>query len=82
MTSKVNCKRNTAYLEGGAAVRKNMEFDCPGPLVAAHQTVLVELLRDLERVHFQNKPAHLRTYEYDVLYPEVNTIPGPEIPFR
>jgi hypothetical protein len=48
-----------------------MKFESPGPLVTEHQTALVKLLLSLQKEYFPEKPANLRDYEYDVLYPEV-----------
>jgi len=58
-------------LGGNNAVRKEMKFESPGPLVTEHQTALVKLLLSLQKEYFPEKPANLRDYEYDVLYPEV-----------
>lgn len=70
LKKNIECTRNREYLEGGPAVRKTMRFERPGPLVLEHQTALAKLLGSLQQTHFASKPAHLRNYDYDVLYPE------------
>lgn len=70
ITEKVECNRQKAYFTGDVKNRKAMKFSSPGPLIISHQSQLADMLESLQKIHFPNKPSHLKNYEYDVLYPE------------
>ena len=72
MTEKENCTRHKTYLQGDSSIRRKMKFCSPGPLVQKDQETLVNFIADLSKTYLINKPKQLKSYEYDVLYPEVN----------
>jgi hypothetical protein len=72
MTEKENCPRHKNYLQGDSSIRRKMKFCSPGPLVQKDQEMLVNFILDLSKTYLGNKPKNLKSYEYDVLYPEVN----------
>ncbi len=62
-------KRHKKYVKADINVKKEMKFSSPGPLIIEHQKDLVSILNNLQKEYLPNKPT--KTYEYDVLYPEV-----------
>lgn len=70
LENTVKCKRHTAYIKGTPLERKDMRFCSPGPLIPEHQKVIAEILINLSTTYYPDKASHLKTYEYDVLYPE------------
>ena len=72
MTETENCARHKNYVQGDIFIRRKMKFCSPGPLVQKDQETLVNFIIDLSKTYLVNKPKQLKSYEYDVLYPEVN----------
>ncbi len=70
---KIDCKRHKNYLKGDNRARKEMKFSSPGPLVLEDQQELVRIINDVTKNYYKDKPENLRDYDYDVLYPEVNS---------
>ena len=71
LTNTIECKRHQKYIKADMSLRKEMRFSSPGPLIDEHQKQLAKQLEELQLAHYPNKPAYLKHYEYDVLYPEV-----------
>lgn len=42
----------------------------PGPLVHEDQLVVANMVNELSRLNFKQKPDNLPNYEHDILYPE------------
>jgi hypothetical protein len=47
-----------------------MKFCSPGPLIDEHQLNLATFVIEISNHYYEDKPCHLTSYEYDVLYPE------------
>jgi hypothetical protein len=47
-----------------------MEQQSPGPLIDQHQQEVHEIVSNLSKEYFRQKPVHLTNYEHDILYPE------------
>lgn len=59
-----------------------MKFSSTGPLVISYQEQLAEMLENLQKVHYPDKPLHFKNYEYDVLYPEVTILLHPLLSYN
>lgn len=76
MTDKeFKCDRHTIYLNADSRTRRlKLKFTYVGPLVDEDQLKLGQYLVELCKNTYLDKPQHLTTYDYDVLYPEVSLL--------
>ncbi len=72
LTGAYDCKRHKTYVKGDVVTRREMKFSSPGPLIVGHQEELAKMLFELSKKFYPHKPANLKDYEYDILYPEVS----------
>ena len=58
-------------MNGTSVDRREMALKSFGTLVKEHQNDVITFVLNVSQKVFKNKPASLRSYEFDVLYPEV-----------
>jgi hypothetical protein len=69
INGSTKCARNEAYLNADARERRRMCFTV-GPLVEDDQIQLAKYVRTVSNDFYKNKPKHLISFEFDVLYVE------------